>query len=82
MLLTIVLKQNVCFCLAQFEAKYKEQNQLGEGGCGSVFAGYRKADNLPVSVRHTFSYTNRHTQTHTETQYGQKVLIKVLFCVL
>ncbi|XP_018548135.1 serine/threonine-protein kinase pim-2 [Lates calcarifer] len=37
---------------AQFEAKYTEQNQLGEGGCGSVFAGYRNADNLPVAIKH------------------------------
>ncbi|XP_071321606.1 serine/threonine-protein kinase pim-1-like [Trachinotus anak] len=37
---------------AQFEAKYKQQKQLGEGGCGSVFAGYRKADNLPVAIKH------------------------------
>ncbi|XP_071325681.1 serine/threonine-protein kinase pim-1-like [Trachinotus anak] len=37
---------------AQFETKYKQQNQLGEGGCGSVFAGYRKADKLPVAIKH------------------------------
>ncbi|XP_044077665.1 serine/threonine-protein kinase pim-1-like isoform X2 [Siniperca chuatsi] len=37
---------------AKFEAKYEQQNQLGEGGCGSVFAGYRKADNLPVAIKH------------------------------
>ncbi|XP_044226822.1 serine/threonine-protein kinase pim-1-like isoform X2 [Thunnus albacares] len=39
-------------CRAEFEAKYEEGNQLGEGGCGSVFAGYRKADNLPVAIKH------------------------------
>ncbi|XP_038563400.1 serine/threonine-protein kinase pim-1-like [Micropterus salmoides] len=37
---------------AEFEAKYEQQNQLGKGGCGSVFAGYRKADNLPVAIKH------------------------------
>ncbi|XP_018516730.1 serine/threonine-protein kinase pim-1 [Lates calcarifer] len=37
---------------AQFHTKYKEQNQLGEGGCGSVFAGYRTSDNLPVAIKH------------------------------
>uniref|UniRef100_A0A3Q3K1A3 non-specific serine/threonine protein kinase n=1 Tax=Monopterus albus TaxID=43700 RepID=A0A3Q3K1A3_MONAL len=35
-----------------FEDKYTEQNLLGEGGYGSVFAGYRKADHLPVAIKH------------------------------
>uniref|UniRef100_A0A665T9R3 non-specific serine/threonine protein kinase n=1 Tax=Echeneis naucrates TaxID=173247 RepID=A0A665T9R3_ECHNA len=38
-----------CFLVEQFEAKYKEQFPLGNGGCGYVFAGYRKSDSLPVS---------------------------------
>ncbi|XP_075942788.1 serine/threonine-protein kinase pim-1-like [Anarhichas minor] len=37
---------------AEFEAKYKEQDQLGKGGYGTVFGGYRKADNLPVAIKH------------------------------
>ncbi|KAK9530872.1 hypothetical protein VZT92_012349 [Zoarces viviparus] len=37
---------------AEFEAKYKQEDLLGKGGCGSVFAGYRKADNLPVAIKH------------------------------
>ncbi|KAF6715819.1 Serine/threonine-protein kinase pim-2 [Oryzias melastigma] len=36
----------------QFEAKYVELNPLGEGGCGSVFAGYRKSDKLAVAIKH------------------------------
>ncbi|XP_037613887.1 serine/threonine-protein kinase pim-1-like isoform X2 [Sebastes umbrosus] len=36
---------------AAFEAKYKQQKKLGVGGCASVFAGYRKADHLPVAIK-------------------------------
>ncbi|XP_075957603.1 serine/threonine-protein kinase pim-1-like [Anarhichas minor] len=32
------------------EAKYLQLDKLGEGGCGSVFAGYRKADYLPENI--------------------------------
>ena len=45
---------------ADLEAKYKQLDLLGAGGFGSVFAGYRKADNLPVSIIHTHT----HRQTH------------------
>ncbi|XP_070700194.1 serine/threonine-protein kinase pim-1-like [Pempheris klunzingeri] len=37
---------------AEFEAKYKQKNHLGEGGCGFVFAGIRKADNIPVAIKY------------------------------
>uniref|UniRef100_A0A3B3HGI4 non-specific serine/threonine protein kinase n=1 Tax=Oryzias latipes TaxID=8090 RepID=A0A3B3HGI4_ORYLA len=36
----------------EFEAKYVELHPLGEGGCGSVFAGYRKSDHLDVAIKH------------------------------
>ncbi|XP_072231761.1 serine/threonine-protein kinase pim-1-like [Leuresthes tenuis] len=37
---------------AEFEEKYEEKNQLGKGGCGSVFAGCRREDILPVAIKH------------------------------
>uniref|UniRef100_G3NWT2 Serine/threonine-protein kinase n=1 Tax=Gasterosteus aculeatus aculeatus TaxID=481459 RepID=G3NWT2_GASAC len=36
----------------EFEAKYQQLGKLNEGGCGSVFAGHRRADNLPVAIKH------------------------------
>ncbi|XP_059184839.1 serine/threonine-protein kinase pim-2-like [Centropristis striata] len=35
-----------------FEAKYLQLHQLGEGGYGTVYAGERKSDNLPVSNKY------------------------------
>ncbi|XP_038163299.1 serine/threonine-protein kinase pim-1-like [Cyprinodon tularosa] len=37
---------------AKFTETYVEQTQIGEGGCGSVFAGYRVHDKLPVAIKH------------------------------
>ncbi|XP_039463594.1 serine/threonine-protein kinase pim-2-like isoform X2 [Oreochromis aureus] len=31
----------------EFQARYVEEHQLGEGGCGAVFAGYRIEDRFP-----------------------------------
>ncbi|XP_068445238.1 uncharacterized protein [Clinocottus analis] len=36
---------------AKFEAKYEQQHELGRGGCGCVFAGFRREDNLPVAIK-------------------------------
>ncbi|CAL8342322.1 unnamed protein product [Boreogadus saida] len=42
----------VCVVSADFDALYEELQQLGEGGFGSVFAGCRKEDRLPVAIKH------------------------------
>ena len=34
------------------DGKYSELGLLGKGGCGSVFAGYRKEDHLQVAIKH------------------------------
>ncbi|XP_023805580.1 serine/threonine-protein kinase pim-1-like isoform X1 [Oryzias latipes] len=36
----------------KFKAKYVEKHQFGEGGYGSIYAGFRKSDNLPVAIKH------------------------------
>lgn len=38
--------------IEDFEARYHQLEQLGEGGQGSVYAGYRRADNFPVAIKH------------------------------
>ncbi|KAM3622721.1 uncharacterized protein V6R79_002403 [Siganus canaliculatus] len=35
-----------------FQAKYQEEEKLGQGGFGSVFSGHRIQDNLPVAIKH------------------------------
>ncbi|XP_038140756.1 serine/threonine-protein kinase pim-2-like [Cyprinodon tularosa] len=37
---------------AKFREKYVELRKLGEGGYGTVFAGYRVCDELPVAIKH------------------------------
>uniref|UniRef100_A0A3B5KRW4 non-specific serine/threonine protein kinase n=1 Tax=Xiphophorus couchianus TaxID=32473 RepID=A0A3B5KRW4_9TELE len=39
-------------CLAEFQEKYTELHLLGKGGYGSVFAGHREVDKLPVAIKH------------------------------
>lgn len=36
----------------EFSAKYTRIEFIGDGGFGSVFAGYRKSDNLPVAIKY------------------------------
>ncbi|XP_014326438.1 serine/threonine-protein kinase pim-1-like [Xiphophorus maculatus] len=36
----------------EFQEKYVELHQLGDGGFGSVFAGYRVEGKLPVAIKH------------------------------
>lgn len=35
---------------AQMDEKYDQYEELGTGGYGSVFAGIRRLDDLPVSI--------------------------------
>ncbi|KAL3977233.1 immunoglobulin superfamily member 9B [Sarotherodon galilaeus] len=45
-------KKSVADQKREFEARYVEEHQLGEGGCGAVFAGYRIEDRFPVAIKH------------------------------
>ncbi|TKS77303.1 Serine/threonine-protein kinase pim-1 [Collichthys lucidus] len=63
----------------KFEAKYVQQNHLGEGGCGSVFAGYRKVDNLPVAIKHVPN--DNVFCTHVVSEQHQLLLESVIFVI-
>ncbi|XP_026184334.1 serine/threonine-protein kinase pim-1-like [Mastacembelus armatus] len=58
-----------------FQNKYQQENQLGEGGCGSVFAGYRRADNLPVAIKHI---SKDKVYCTAETKNGKQLSIEVV----
>uniref|UniRef100_A0A669C854 non-specific serine/threonine protein kinase n=1 Tax=Oreochromis niloticus TaxID=8128 RepID=A0A669C854_ORENI len=45
-------KKSVADQKREFQARYAEEHQLGEGGCGAVFAGYRIEDRFPVAIKH------------------------------
>nr|XP_054607700.1 serine/threonine-protein kinase pim-1-like [Nothobranchius furzeri] len=58
----------------QFEAKYEQKDLLGRGGCGSVYGGYRRADNLPVAIKHIPKENVVWTDTD---EIGQRLTIEV-----
>ncbi|XP_068175620.1 serine/threonine-protein kinase pim-1-like [Antennarius striatus] len=35
-----------------FETKYEQREEIGRGFFGSVYAGYRRSDNLPVAIKY------------------------------
>ncbi|XP_074481135.1 serine/threonine-protein kinase pim-2-like [Sebastes fasciatus] len=75
--LTTLLKLNLVCLLAAFEDKYQQQEKLGEGGRGSVFAGYRKADHLPVAIKYIPSDNQciKHVDEHGNTLSGEVAIL-------
>ncbi|XP_041646416.1 serine/threonine-protein kinase pim-1-like [Cheilinus undulatus] len=49
-----------------FMAKYVEKGKIGSGGYGSVFAGYRKEDNVPVAIKHIPQTGVKHAEVTLE----------------
>ncbi|XP_047248356.1 serine/threonine-protein kinase pim-3-like isoform X2 [Girardinichthys multiradiatus] len=49
-------KERVDSQKAEFYKKYIELYKLGEGGFGSVYAGYREKDKLPVAIKHILKH--------------------------
>ncbi|KAI4829314.1 hypothetical protein KUCAC02_023360 [Chaenocephalus aceratus] len=64
--------------IADFHAKYQEEDLLGTGGYGSVYAGYRKEDNLPVAIKHI----SQHGVKHTAVELEGKILMVPMEVVL
>uniref|UniRef100_M3ZSQ2 non-specific serine/threonine protein kinase n=1 Tax=Xiphophorus maculatus TaxID=8083 RepID=M3ZSQ2_XIPMA len=61
----------LCETLGEFQEKYVELHQLGDGGFGSVFAGYRVEGKLPVSGRH------RHDENGRELAMEAVIMLKL-----
>ncbi|XP_045897103.1 serine/threonine-protein kinase pim-2-like isoform X6 [Micropterus dolomieu] len=59
--LSVKKTTTACGLLAAFEGKYEEGELLVEGGFGSVFAGNRKDDNLPVAIKHVLQINIKRT---------------------
>uniref|UniRef100_A0A3B3HDF8 non-specific serine/threonine protein kinase n=1 Tax=Oryzias latipes TaxID=8090 RepID=A0A3B3HDF8_ORYLA len=59
----------------KFEAKYVQLNPLGQGGCGSVFAGYRKSDHLDVAIKHV---PNKYQCCKHVDKKGKKLSMEVV----
>ncbi|XP_047196234.1 serine/threonine-protein kinase pim-1 [Hippoglossus stenolepis] len=57
---------------AEFEAKYLQFEHLGQGGFGSVYAGTRESDNLPVAIKYI---PKKHVRTLTLVSNKGRYLI-------
>ncbi|XP_014876371.1 serine/threonine-protein kinase pim-1-like [Poecilia latipinna] len=58
----------------EFLEKYTELHLLGKGGYGSVFAGYRKVDKLPVAIKHI---PNEKVGRKHKDENGQEMALEV-----
>ncbi|XP_056895014.1 serine/threonine-protein kinase pim-2-like isoform X1 [Takifugu flavidus] len=59
-----LIMEGVCMCVCvhyscsksvfaeEYQKKYAEVDQLGEGGFGTVYSGYRRDDLFPVAIKH------------------------------
>ncbi|XP_062414329.1 serine/threonine-protein kinase pim-1-like, partial [Pungitius pungitius] len=58
----------------ELKAKYEQLELLGAGGCGNVYAGHRRADNLPVAIKHI---PNDDVYCTHEDDEGNKISIEI-----
>uniref|UniRef100_A0A3Q2Z411 non-specific serine/threonine protein kinase n=1 Tax=Hippocampus comes TaxID=109280 RepID=A0A3Q2Z411_HIPCM len=63
-LLQISAKVYLCVFAGSLDHKYQQLEKIGEGGFGSVYAGYRKADSFPVAIKHIPKHENIKGRKH------------------
>ncbi|KAM3593850.1 uncharacterized protein V6R79_023350 [Siganus canaliculatus] len=62
-----------------FEATYKQEERIGQGAYGSVFAGYRECDKLPVTIKHIPVERIQYT---TVSQHGKEARVPLEVALL
>ncbi|KAM3624193.1 uncharacterized protein V6R79_020487 [Siganus canaliculatus] len=62
-----------------FEGTYMQEKKIGQGAFGSVFAGYRKWDNLPVAIKHILVANVTYTEV---SQHGKEARVPVEVALL
>ncbi|XP_069045195.1 serine/threonine-protein kinase pim-1-like isoform X1 [Lepisosteus oculatus] len=69
-------------CRETFDRLYMETYLLGAGGYGSVYAGFRKEDGLPVAVKHVPMNKVKWTQVKLEDKVSHFPLELVLLFIV
>ncbi|KAM3608360.1 uncharacterized protein V6R79_023772 [Siganus canaliculatus] len=69
------VKSSDHYSKVEFEAKYTNEMKIGQGAFGSVFAGYRNSDHLPVAIKYIPHREVKYTQHEGEERIPLEVAL-------